>query len=806
MKKSKNSNQWLQGFKSRLTNLLIEQSNHSNIDIHYWKQKNFLLANSVYLIGGVPLMLFGAYLFYLDGYVMYAYIQAIFSLISAIILINKNNSEQFRSFVLLMFLLSVSFAVMFFASYISAGMILLLATIFLGSLLLNERELKQFLILNFMISLVITILLYLDYFDFLPIVSYKQIWIFHLIITQTTGIGFSLIVLNMHKSMNTAYQKMVESIQISELNKQRFKSSIEHSPVPTIIYKLSGEIVSSNPAWERITGFTLHDIQSISQWLNQSLSMDEMSRHKILEQLLTTKENHFNGIVTFKTNYGKEISLALYTSNIGGDEEGNVLLLTVGIDLTEQLKLEKLSNSILETSKDAFFLLNAEGKIINVNDTASMMFGHSKEKLIGSNIKSFDSKNQHVITDQLQIVREKGYHRFETTHIRRDGQVIDIDISANKIFTNDTYIYLFIRDVSEKNRQVNEILYVSTHDSLTNTYNRHTIQSHLNQLNYDNVTCSIMFFDINGIKFVNDSIGYDAGDVLIKDFASILSSSIRELDILARTGASEFMIYVHDSSQDVVNEILKAVHDKVHDYNGSTLDVIKQLNYSYGYAHHRRAKNMIELQTKASQHLTSNKLAEKRSLRNSLLNSIVTTLAEKSHETKEHASRLSDLSVAMGKKLNMAEHHISELRILAILHDIGKIGIPESILNKPGSLTSEEWEIMKKHPEIGYRIALASGELEQIANYILYHHEHWNGEGYPHGLKGEDIPLPSRIIAIVDTYDAMTSDRVYRKKLSHEIAINELKKHANSQFDAQLVKIFIEIVDDYIKNNPERTH
>jgi diguanylate cyclase (GGDEF)-like protein/PAS domain S-box-containing protein len=803
MRNNKSSNGWFYRFQSQLNNLLIEKHDSNIIDIQYWKQKNFLLAASVYLVGGLPLMLTGAYLFYLDGYITYAYIQTIFSMITAFFMIRKSYNAQFRSFVLLMFLLSVSFAVMFYASFISAGMILLLATIFLASLLLNESELKKFLSLNFFVSLVITFLLYTNQFDHLPIVSYKQIWIFHLLITQITGIGFSLIALNMHTSISIAYQNMLASIQLSELNKQRFNSSIDNSPVPTIIYDQNGIIVSSNPAWERVTGFTLYDIQNVKQWLDRALALDDLSSEELLSQLLTTQENHFNGIITFKTNYDKKISLAIYTSNIGSNEEGNVLLLTVGIDLTEQLKLEKISNSILETSKDAFFLLNIDGKILNVNDTACVMFGHTRENLIGSNIKAFDSKNQHYLAEQLRIVREKGYHRFETKHLRRDGEIIDIDISANNIYTNDSYIYLFIRDVTEKNRQMEQVLYVSTHDSLTNTFNRHYIQSYVSNLNYGEIPCSIMFFDINGIKYVNDSFGYETGDLLIQTFAKILEESIRSNDILARTGASEFMIYIEGSSQVVINHILDHTQFKTKEYNDATPENLKHINYSYGYAHHTRAKNMIELQYKAQQHLTSNKLAEKRSLRNSLLNSIVTTLSEKSHETKEHASRLSELSVAMGKRLNMAEHHISELKILAILHDIGKIGIPESILNKPGTLTPQEWEIMKKHPEIGYRIALASGELEQIANYILYHHERWDGQGYPKGLSGEDIPLPSRIIAIVDTYDAMTSDRVYRKKLTHEVAIDELRKNAHSQFDAQLVEIFVEIIEDYIKDNPK---
>ena len=126
--------------------------------------------------------------------------------------------------------------------------------------------------------------------------------------------------------------------------------------------------------------------------------------------------------------------------------------------------------------------------------------------------------------------------------------------------------------------------------------------------------------------------------------------------------------------------------------------------------------------------------------------------------------------------------------------DIGKIGIDDSVLKKPGKLNDEEWVIMKKHPEIGYRIAKSASELEPIAEYILTHHEKWNGKGYPKGLKGEEIPLLSRILAVVDAYDAMTEDRVYRKAMSKEEAIMEILANAGEQFDPEIAKIFIGII------------
>lgn len=126
-----------------------------------------------------------------------------------------------------------------------------------------------------------------------------------------------------------------------------------------------------------------------------------------------------------------------------------------------------------------------------------------------------------------------------------------------------------------------------------------------------------------------------------------------------------------------------------------------------------------------------------------------------------------------------------------MLHDIGKMGIDDRVLNKPGKLTDDEWAIMKKHPEIGYRIAKSSPELEPIAEYILAHHERWDGKGYPQGLKGEEIPLLSRIVAVADAYDAMTEDRVYRKALTKEQTLDEIRKNIGSQFDPHIAQIFL---------------
>lgn len=190
------------------------------------------------------------------------------------------------------------------------------------------------------------------------------------------------------------------------------------------------------------------------------------------------------------------------------------------------------------------------------------------------------------------------------------------------------------------------------------------------------------------------------------------------------------------------------------------------------------------------------------------IKSIAFALDAKDKYTHGHSMRVTLYSLALAKKLNLQDDLLEEIETAGLLHDIGKIAIPEKILLKPGKLTAEEFEIIKSHPELGEKLVKSVEKLRLISNWLKHHHERFDGKGYPDGLAGDDIPISARIIALADTYDAMTSDRAYRNALSHEEAIDEIKRCSGTQFDPVLANIFIENQEEikYLKENSEEEY
>ncbi len=362
-----------------------------------------------------------------------------------------------------------------------------------------------------------------------------------------------------------------------------------------------------------------------------------------------------------------------------------------------------------------------------------------------------------------------------------------------------------IIDITESKRNIDRIRYMNDHDFLTGLYNRKFYEEEKVRIAGSNaLPVSIVNADINGVRLINDAFGQSEGDYLIRRTADIIRSCCRQGDILARIGGDEFNVLMPGAGEDAAAMLIERIRQACERHNEMTERPEHKINLTVAAATcSRDGQTLEDAEKEADDAVRKRKLFERKSTHSSLLSSILATLYARSQETEEHAMRIASLCREIGQVLDLPQKSLDNLQLFSMLHDIGKIGIEDRILNKPGKLTDEEWIIMKRHPEIGFRIVMSAPELEEIAQLVLSHHERWDGKGYPRGLKGEEIPLVSRILSVVDAFDAMTEDRVYRKAMSREDAVAEIRRNSGTQFDPTIVEIFHGILDrDMTENGP----
>lgn len=468
--------------------------------------------------------------------------------------------------------------------------------------------------------------------------------------------------------------------------------------------------------------------------------------------------------------------------------------------------------TLFQATGTASCILEKDTTISLVNNKMEEILGYSKEEMEGK------MKLLELIMDHKSLTRILNYHcqrrqdedntpeRYELDIIDNYGMQRTVIIQAKLISGSEKSIVSLI-DITERKKAEEKIKYMSYHDSLTGLYNRKFYEEELKRLDVERkLPLSIIVGDANGLKLTNDVFGHEAGDELLKEIADILRNATREEDIIARWGGDEFGIILAETGEEVAQSIIKRIKKGCE--SSDFEPIIPQI--ALGSATKVVQKEAIEeVYRKAENRMYDDKAENKSSGNSALLKSLTEKLENNSYETVGHTSRMISMSRKMGQMLDFSERDIEKLVKLAKYHDIGKLAIRKEILNKERLLDEEEWEEFKKHPEHGYNIAKSFQDLRSIANDILYHHENWDGTGYPEGLEEEDIPLLSRVVHIVDAYDALlnrpynsiNNDEGYQGPMSKVEAIKEIKDKSKSLFDPELVDVFLKLIEDKEDNS-----
>jgi diguanylate cyclase (GGDEF)-like protein/putative nucleotidyltransferase with HDIG domain len=351
---------------------------------------------------------------------------------------------------------------------------------------------------------------------------------------------------------------------------------------------------------------------------------------------------------------------------------------------------------------------------------------------------------------------------------------------------------VIISDISNRKQAEEDIYFLSYHDYLTGLYNRRFYEEELARLDTaENLPLTLIMADVNGLKLINDSFGHTMGDELLKKAAQLILAICPEESIVARLGGDEFIVILPQKDVFQAVETMNNLKTKTSSEKIGGFD----LSISFGYETKETMNQDIqEIYKHAEDDMYRHKLYESTSVKSKTIDLIMNTLYEKSSREMLHSQRVGELSKMIATEMKLEKDVVNQIGVAGLMHDIGKMGIDERILNKEGILEDDEWMEIQRHPEIGYRILSSSNEFSEIAKYVFEHHERWDGNGYPKKLCGEEISIEARIIAVADSYDSMICDRSYRKGLSDDEAIMEIRRCAGKQFDSAIAKVFIEKV------------
>ncbi|MFA5458505.1 MAG: HD domain-containing phosphohydrolase, partial [Synergistaceae bacterium] len=375
---------------------------------------------------------------------------------------------------------------------------------------------------------------------------------------------------------------------------------------------------------------------------------------------------------------------------------------------------------------------------------------------------------------------------------RKDGTFFDVRYSSYPQYRDGKMVGSVITFMDNTERKKNEehIKYLTYHDPLTNINNRLFFEEQIPVLDTeDNLPISVIFGDLNGLKLTNDIFGHAAGDRLLTEAAAAFKKASGNEGLAARIGGDEFALIMPNTDADRAKDVIEEIRKSFSNENSNDIIGSVSLGASTKTSAEESMHEMIEI---AENLMYKDKTINRNKNNKNMIRKIINNLHNRSPREKRHSENVSVLCEKIAEEMGLSKALIKRLGENGYFHDIGKIVLEDDILNKHRDLTEEEYRKMQQHSVVGYRILNLFDDTIDLAEGVLSHHEHWDGTGYPKGIKGEEIPLSSRIIAVAEAYDAMTNDNYDRRKTNDE-AVEEIIRLSGVRFDKDAVEAFIKI-------------
>jgi len=606
----------------------------------------------------------------------------------------------------------------------------------------------------------------------------------------------------------------------------------ENGSIMLLIEAETGKIEDANKAAADFYGYTIEQLKSMNIDDINTLEADS-----IQEQMKSAvnNDNHYF-VFEHKLKSGEIRTVEVYSCpHTIGDRE---LLFSIIYDITDEVYLERKNKALTYSLTTILFLiliflilfiviLNNNLKEIREKNEQIEAFNELKESFIDSYDNLIYLKDEYLKyvfinkavkefynREESQII---GYGDFEICDKELAEKIHDINLAALekgttikteinfndrvyrtinfpvKLPNNKYGVGAYVEDITERKEQMRRIEYMSSHDALTGLYNRMFFEEELKKIDIGiNLPISVIVADVNGLKLTNDIFGHDAGDELLKKVAEILKKVCRADDIIARVGGDEFVILLPKTAAEGAEKIISRIK------NEFSKEKVKAIKGSISLGCDTKScqyEDINQVKENAETKMYSEKALDRSEAKSTTIKTIIEELHRSYPEEEEHARYVSRICERIGVAMDLSKDELKKLKEVSFYHDIGNIALDEKLLKKTEKFTEQEQKEIMQHTVAGFRILNSFDDTMDLAQSVLYHHERWDGTGYPKRLKGEEIPKLARIIAVAEYYEEIRNG-FGGKTLDKEEIIHEIRRQSGLRLDPKIVDIFVRILMD----------